>query len=174
MEQALVNSLQALQADRAMQAHAFICILLDKESVDMSRVTADYQAHLSTIIMPRGYRPNASKNTKSIVTDMLRIFLSKNIDNLAKAAKNLGLHMPIGERLLKPSYLAVTLRPRGDYTTSERNWFSILVGIYQSYQIMNAAAHSGDYGMYPPALVHYNSCDLQLFLEDAHALFAYG
>lgn len=174
LEHAVVDALEALQTADASQARNFLCHLLNKNNVNVAQRIDRYRAHLVSINLPRGYRPNATEATNSIVTDMLRLFLSHNVDDLAKAAKQLGAHLPKTQRLLKPSYLGVTLRPRGQQTTSTRNWFSILVGVYQSYQVMNAAAHAGDYGLYPPALVHYNSCDLQLFLEDAHALFAYG
>lgn len=173
LEHALLNALQTLQATDPSRAEGFLCNLMDKSTVNVAQRIDKYRAHLSSVGLPRGYRPNASEATNSIVSDMLRLFLSRSIDDTAKAAKQLGGYLPKAARLLKPSYLGVALRPRGAHVVSTRNWFALIVGVYQSYQIMNAAAHAGDYGLYPPALVHYSSCDLQLFLEDAHELLAY-
>lgn len=173
LETALVDAVYALQTCNSSQASSFLCKLMEKNSVNASQRIGKYRSHLDSVSLPRGYRPNASEATNSIVSDILRIFLSHSIDDLAKIAKQLDSHLPKGQRLLKPSYLGVALRPRGAHAIGARNWFAVLVGVYQSYQIMNAAAHAGDYGLYPPALIHYSSSDLQVFLEDARDLMVY-
>ena len=173
LERALVDALQTLQTADPSRAAGFLGKLMDKSNIDVAQRIDKYRTHLNGIGLPRGYRPNASEATNSIVSDMLRLVLSRSIDDTAKVAKQLDSHLPKGQRILKPSYLGVALRPRGAHAVGTRNWYALLVGVYQSYQVMNAAAHAGDYGLYAPALVHYSSCDLQLFLEDAHDLWVY-
>ncbi len=174
LESSLVAALKDLYASEPLKANAFLGILLAKETVDVPQRLVKYENHLDGVALPRGYRPNAAESTNSIISDILRLFLSRSVDDLAKATKGINSAFPKAQRLLKPSYLGVSLRPRGSFPVGARNWFSLFVGVYQSYQVMNAAAHAGDYGLYPPALLHYSSCDLQLFLEDADALFAYA
>lgn len=173
LEHALVDALQTLQTTDPSRAAGFLGKLMDKNNIDVEQRIDKYRAHLNGVGLPRGYRPNASEATNSIVSDMLRLFLSRSIDDTAKVAKQLDSQLSKAQRLLKPSYLGVALRPRGVHTVGTRNWYALLVGVYQSYQVMNAAAHAGDYGLYPPALVHYSSCDLQIFLEDARDLLVY-
>lgn len=171
LETVLVNELQSLNARSAPAADNFVAQLPSRSSQSASTMIARYRAHLTTVAAPRAYRPNAGETSNSLVSDLLRLFLSVNVDDLARAAKILAVQLPKDSRLLKPPYLGVMLRPRVLLTTSGKNWFALLVGLYQAYQMMNAAAHAGDYGHYAPALIHHSSRDLQLFLEDAQQFF---
>ncbi len=167
LERALVASLNDLNSLNPRAAKNFLCGLLKMSDVDAVERISRYQRHINLVASPRGYRPNAAQASGSLVSDALRLFLCSNSDDLANAAKGLSSSFPLGGRMLKPSFLGVSLRPRQTLSMSGKNWFSVLVGIYHSYQLMNASAHAGDYGHYPVALIHYSSRDLQAFLEDA-------
>jgi len=145
----------------------FLKHLTKRSSIDVGIHLAAYRAHLTAVADPRAYRPNAAGGTSSIVTDFLTRVLDCSPPKLAENADGLGAQIELGGGRLKPSYLGVGLRPKRKMSESGANWHSIMLGLYQAYQTMNAAAHAGDYGRYPIGLLYYSSLDLQSFLQCA-------
>lgn len=58
-------------------------------------------------------------------------------------------------------------RPANKMSTETTNWYAILVGFFQAYQLMNAYAHAGEFPAYAVALQYANSLNLRQFLRDA-------
>ncbi len=168
LEEVLVSLLVQRADVHGPSVTAFLQRLTQKQDVDTRACIAAYEDHLRTVVDPRAYRPNASAATKSLVTDILKRVLDSSPPRLAEHAVALGKQVVVGSGRIKPSYFGVALRPKIVMTDSEANWHSIMLGLYQAYQMMNAAAHAGDYGRYPIGVLHYMSLDLQCFLQSAY------
>ena len=171
LESSIVCALSHLLNTRPALAANFVRVLSASDRSDPTATLDCYRSHLRDISSKRGYRPNASTSGKSLVSDLLRRVLSARANETATLANELASAFPIEDRLVKPSFLTVFLRPKQSLTLSGRNWHAILIGVYHAYQAMNASAHAGDYDRYSVGLVHYASVDLQDFLTSAGSLF---
>lgn len=171
LESSIVRRLEQIYAISPQSVNSFAARLLgtDPSATDGYAALTGYRSHLSTIVDKRVYRPTASDGHPSLVARMIRLVLRSSPKDLASHSKALADHIGDSQAisLLKPTIFCVLLRPTEKLTTPQRNWHSIFLGIYQAYQVMNGAAHSGDYGMYPVGLLYSMSTDLRHFLNDA-------
>ena len=87
---------------------------------------------------------------------------------LASAAEELSRNLyGSNATALKPTFFAVMWRPANKMSVEATNWHAILVVFFQTYQLMNAYAHAGEFPAYPAALQYANSLNLREFLRDA-------
>jgi hypothetical protein len=165
LECALVNRLQLLSIQELRE---FVRAAHRNNSADGLKELGQYVNHNNSVVLARGYRPNASQDGKALITKLLRVVLASSPKELAERAKELSA--PLGDKntvRLAPTYFAVMLRPTEALTVVQANWHSILVALYQAYQIMNGAAHAGDYSQYPISLQYEGSADLRRFMDQA-------
>jgi hypothetical protein len=167
LEEALVGLLEQSVERQESSVRSFLERLMMTQGVHAKLRIVQYRKHLSTVVDPRAYRPNAASKTNSLVSDFLKRVLDSSPPALAEHANALGNQLALGREKLKPSHFGVSMRPKSKMTTSGANWHSIVWALYQAYQMMNAAAHAGDYGRYPVGLLHYSSADLQIFLQSS-------
>lgn len=127
-----------------------------------------FEETLSKVWDPKGYRPN-SQNKNSLISTLFASVLKSSPDSLAKIASNICKAADdCSKDVLRPTLFALMLRPSNKTDPTAKNWHSILLAAYQVYQLMNAAAHAGEYPKYPVTLIHANSRDLVQFLHSAN------
>ena len=127
---------------------------------------AKYETHLEGVLAPRAYRPGA-KSRSSLLSKLIYQALSNSPDSVASFSKKLAAALDIKTMpKLKPSLFAVMLRPSLALTDAEANSHFAILAFFQAYQLMNAAAHAGEYPSYPASLVLSNAKDLVRFLTD--------
>ena len=172
LEGELLNALKRRQAVAPVEVAKFLANLLGGGAgqLDVNRVLGDYGVHLDAVADPRGYRPNASEDTKSLTSKVLRLFLRSSPKDFSRASEVLSQTMgDVSTGRLKPSMLGLLLRPASKMTPSGVNWHTIMVSLFQAYQCMNGAAHAGEYPTYPVSLIYCHSLDLARALEDCRA-----
>lgn len=142
----------------------------DKASVDVA--VEKFQSHIKSVAIPRAYRPGA-KSKNSLLSKLIYQAIKSSPDTLASISKKVSSSFCHSHKVsLKPTLFAIMLRPNINLSATERNWHSAIVAMYQAYQLMNAAAHAGEYPSYPADLVLSNAKDLVRFLTDFHSLLA--
>jgi hypothetical protein len=171
LEKSLVAKLErSLATSPNLVSDFFRALVFNVSFSNQSRIIG-YKQHITGIVDARAYRPNAAQTTVSVTTDLIKMILQSSSRQLVDKIKKIGdAQSLIGAPKLKPSFLGVSLRPKAVLSDSQANWHSVSVGLFQAYQMMNAAAHAGDYGGYPVALLSYSSQDLRQFLQNARTL----
>ncbi|WP_322003836.1 hypothetical protein [Paraburkholderia tropica] len=125
----------------------------------------DYQQELAKTIDPRAYRPNAAKDAKSLISRLLKLVLHNSPKQLGVVANQLAdCFADSSHMTLKPTLFAVMSRPAAKMNAEAANWHAILLAFYQAYQLMNGAAHAGEYPHYSVSLQFVSSVDLRSFL----------
>lgn len=131
-------------------------------------VLVRFETTLRGVPDPKGYRPN-SLNKNSLISLLFSKVLKSSPDTLASVANALRAATDdTSTNILHPTLFAIMLRPTSKTEPATKNWHSILLAAFQVYQLMNAAAHAGEYPKYPVTLVHANSRDLLRFLNLAN------
>ncbi|QXH75635.1 hypothetical protein [Pseudomonas salmasensis] len=126
----------------------------------------NYETHLEGVSVARAYRPGA-KSKNSLLSKLIYQVLKNSPDSVASFSKKLAAALAIQTMpKLKPSLFGVMLRPSLALGDAEANSHFGILAFYQAYQLMNAAAHAGEYPSYPASLVLSNAKDLVRFLTD--------
>lgn len=125
-----------------------------------------YEAHLDSVSIARAYRPGA-KSKDSLLSKLIYQVIKSPPDTAAALSKKLAAALCLPNMTkIKPSLFGVMLRPTATLNTAEANSHFGIIAFYQAYQLMNAAAHAGEYPSYPASLVLANAKDLVRFLTD--------
>lgn len=172
LEEVLVLRSRKLAESEPDKFKKFATTLHADNALDCASALSGYIKHIEGVQDRRAYRPNAQPSS-SLVSRLLRLTLNSTPKQLGEHAKIFSMAM--GESTdspLKPPLFAVMLRPAAPLDTGPANWHAISLGIFQAYQLMNGAAHAGDYATYPVALLYSNSVDLRRFLQDAKSYLA--
>lgn len=134
----------------------------------------NYEAHLAGVSVARAYRPGA-KSKNSLLSKLIYQVLKNSPDSLAPFSKKLAAALALKTMpKLKPSLFGVMLRPSLVLGDAEANSHFGILAFYQAYQLMNAAAHAGEYPSYPASLVLANAKDLVRFLTDFRQTLEYS
>lgn len=177
LESTIVERIRQVSVVDHRKARPLIDTLCDGAGAT-SDVLDRFEATLRSVPDPRGYRPN-SQNKNSLISLLFSVVMKSSPEVLSKTATNLcKATADSSTDILRPTLFAIMLRPSNKVNVTIRNWHSILLAAYQVYQLMNAAAHAGEYPKYPATLIHANSRDLVQFLHAANQyvgiLFAEG
>jgi hypothetical protein len=167
IESALVSRLEAMVKldDRAIRS-LIDTLNKDEPAASVPTALAMYKLHLSDVKVPRAYRPGA-KSKKSLLSKLIYQVIKSSPDGAAAFSKKLACALGYSQSIqIKPSLFAVMLRPSVSLTVAETNCHFGILAFYQAYQLMNAAAHAGEYPSYPASLVLANAKDLARFLSD--------
>ncbi|WP_434155793.1 hypothetical protein [Pseudomonas sp. JZ134] len=167
LESTIVERIRQVSLVDHRKARPLIDTLFDGAGAT-SDVLDRFEATLRGVPDPKGYRPN-SQNKNSLISLLFSMVMRSSPDALSKVATNLCKATDdCSTDILRPTLFAIMLRPSSKTDTTIKNWHSILLAAYQVYQLMNAAAHAGDYPKYPATLIHANSRDLIQFLHMAN------
>ncbi|MGJ7535188.1 hypothetical protein [Variovorax sp. ZT5P30] len=135
---------------------------------DCVRALDDYQRNLDAVLDQWKYRPNAATDATSLVSRLLKLTLNNSPKQLGAFGKTFAscFDVPRSPKL-KPTFFAAMLRPAAKMDDTTANWHAIMLAFYQAYQLMNGAAHAGEYPRYSVALQFANSVNLRTFLLEA-------
>lgn len=132
-----------------------------------------FEAHLAGIPTARAYRPGA-KSKNSLLSKLIYQVIKNSPDSVAPFSKKMAAALALTTMpKLKPSLFGVMLRPSLALEDAEANCHFGMLAFYQAYQLMNAAAHAGEYPSYPASLVLANAKDLVRFLTDFRQTLEY-
>ncbi|MBS7413762.1 hypothetical protein [Pseudomonas syringae] len=172
VEELMVHRLCQITTANKNQPRGLLDILYSEKPVATDEALGNFQKTLSAVADPKAYRPNSMKQT-SLLSLLLAQVLKSSPDKLSSLAKKLAITLSDNsESAIKPTFFAIMLRPSNKVDVSTRNWHSILLACFQSYQLMNAAAHAGEYPSYPVSLIHSNAQDLVRFLGETSLYIA--
>lgn len=172
LESAMVNRLAIIAETHPQSLQSIIDTLYSEEKPSPLKATENFLKHINSINNPRAYRPTA-KTPNSFLSKIICLALKSSPDTLATHSKKIAKAFGDSHSsFLKPTIFAIILRPTCPLTTTERNWHSAMLAIYQAYQLMNAAAHAGDYPSYPATLILSTAKDLARFLIEANIFIA--
>lgn len=136
------------------------------EGINFQIELDQFDKHVSSIPSPSSYRLNG-KNKESLLCALIATILKSSPDDMIGIAKKMSLaYNAKAQTSIKPTLMAVMMRPTQKPDQITQNFHSLLIGIYQAYQLMNAAAHAAEYPAYPSDLVESNSHDLVRFLSE--------
>ncbi len=167
LEEVLVRRSRKLAESEPDKFKKFATTLHADNALNCASALSGYIKHIEGIQDRRAYRPNAQPSS-SLVSRLLRLTLNSTPKQLGDHARTFAIAMgDSADSRLKPPLFAVMLRPAAPLDAGPANWHAISLGIFQAYQVMNGAAHAGDYATYPVALLYSNSVDLRRFLQDA-------
>lgn len=139
---------------------------IHSEGKNCQNVVDQFDRHVSGISSPSSYRLSA-RNSESLLSALISTFLKSSPDEIVGIAKKLSLAFNAQSQAnIKPTLMAVMFRPSQRQDLIVQNFHSLLIGIYQAYQLMNAAAHAAEYPPYPVDLVESHSRDLVRFLSE--------
>ncbi|CAG9243710.1 hypothetical protein [Paraburkholderia caribensis] len=171
LEAELVARLASLQLSEPARVRQFVAAAHGGGAEpDALASVSDYQQELGKTIDPRAYRPNAAKEAKSLISRLLKLVLHNPPKQLGVVASQLADCFTDSSYVtLKPTLFAVMSRPAAKMNVEAANWHSILLAFYQSYQLMNGAAHAGEYPHYSVSLQFVSSVDLRSFLFAARS-----
>lgn len=135
---------------------------------DCAVCLSEYRQQLGSVLDPWKYRPNAAPDATSLISRLIKLTLNNSPKQLGAYAKTLAsCFEDPGQTKLKPTFFAVMLRPAAKMHGTTANWHAIMLAFYQAYQLMNGAAHAGEYPQYAVALQFANSVNLRTFLVEA-------
>lgn len=170
LESALVERLCALQLARPEDLNKFIKTAcgVGGSNGESAALLKDFQVHVAAASAnPRVYRPDGTRMT-SLATRLIRLVLNNSPKELAKHSDSLAVSMgDSGAIAIRPSLMSAMLRPGSRLEIPQANMHSVLLCLYQAYQLMNGAAHAGEFGIYPVSLLFSTSSDLRRCLLDA-------
>lgn len=138
------------------------------EKIDSSFYIGEFLKNINDVDDSRAYRPSAAEKINSVSSKIIRLCIRSSPKELALHARILAEGM-VDESMtkIKPTIFSVMLRPTEKLNSATRNWHAILTSVYQAYQVMNGAAHAGEYEPYPVNLIYSSSVDLRRFLSEA-------
>lgn len=170
LETALVERLCAMQSSRPGEMSKFIqvaCGVVGPNGEAVALVD-EFRAHVDAAAAnPRVYRPDGSRMS-SLATRLIRLVLNNSPKDLAKHAGSLASNIgDTGVVSIKPSLIAAMMRPGSRLEVAQANMHSVLLSLYQAYQLMNGSAHAGEFGAYPVSLLYATSSDARRSLLDA-------
>ncbi|KVW71504.1 hypothetical protein WK98_07745 [Burkholderia ubonensis] len=169
LETALVERLAALQLSDIDRLHRFVSAAHGGGEIsDCTACVTDYRRELALTVDPRAYRPNAAKDAKSLISRLLKLVLHNSPKQISAIAQSLAECFENSDHVrLKPTLFSVMLRPASKMSVQMANWHAIMFAFYQAYQLMNGAAHAGEYPNYSISLQFVSSVDLRSFLAAA-------
>lgn len=135
---------------------------------EISEPLSEFSRHLTSVSDPRSYRPNASSTSKFLSARILKLALNSSPKQLAIVAADLEkCFLGADDIEIKPTFFAMMWRPANKLSIQTTNWLAILVMFFQSYQLMNASAHAGEFPRYAVTLQHATSVNLRIALTEA-------
>lgn len=171
LELAIYDKLNEIHATQPARAALCVDALQPggPKCVDAQPTLSLFSTHLAAVGNdPRAYRPNAADDSKFLAARICKLVLNQSPKQLAATAKDLAKHTSGSAGMaLKPTFFAVMWRPANKMSIETTNWYAILVGFFQAYQLMNAHAHAGEFPAYAVALQYANALNLRQFLRDA-------
>ncbi|WP_423761201.1 hypothetical protein [Burkholderia sp. NLJ2] len=169
LEAALVERVATLQLSNSDRLRRFVSTAHGGGEIsDCATCVMDYRRELALTADPRAYRPNAAKEAKSLISRMLKLVLNNSPKQISMFAQIFAECFENSDHIrLKPTLFAVMLRPTSKMSVQVSNWHAIMLAFYQSYQLMNSAAHAGEYPNYSISLQFVSSVDLRSFLAAA-------
>lgn len=170
LEQTLVQRLRAAYESDPARAGRFIDALQPggEKGTDAQPTLDIFERHISSVGEPRAYRPNAAEKSKFLAARMLKLVLGNSPKQVSAVAEELSKSLIGSDSIeLKPTFFAVMWRPANKTPVGTTNWHAILISFFQSYQLMNANAHAGEFPPYSVALQYSTSLNLRQFLRDA-------
>ncbi|MCP1456117.1 hypothetical protein [Pseudomonas kilonensis] len=168
IESTLVSQFVWIAENNSKQLKSLVDVLKfdDKGGVSVESFAEIIKSHVESVGAPRAYRPSA-KALNSLLSRMISQVLKSSPDKLGALATKVAVAYGAEHgSILKPTLFSVMMRPTGQFTIAAKNWHSAFMSFYQSYQLMNAAAHAGEYPKYSISLILANSQDLVRFLSD--------
>lgn len=163
IEWKLVSRMKANGATSQIQS------LLSKthgDGINAKALLDQFDTHINNIPSSASYRLNA-KNKESLLCSLISTILKSSADEMTGLAKKLSLAFDCHtETNIKPTMMGVMMRPTQKQDQIVQNFHSLLIGLFQAYQLMNAAAHAAEYPSYPVDLVESTSRDLVRFLSE--------
>ncbi|MBX6965809.1 hypothetical protein [Alcaligenes faecalis] len=171
LETALVERLAVLQQSDPGRLHQFVRAAHGGGAInDCVACLIDYQRELALTQDPRAYRPNAAKDAKSLISRLLKLVLNSSPKQISSLAQGLADCFKGSDHIrLKPTLFAIMSRPASKMSVQATNWHAIMLAFYQGYQLMNGAAHAGEYPNYSISLQFVSSVDLRHFLMAARS-----
>jgi hypothetical protein len=167
LENALVTCLESINVSDNVRLQKLIAAITRNENADAAKEVLAFRAHLDSIADKRAYRPNAG-DSPALSTRLIKQVLNSSPKQIGAFASVLASEIMNQSRAtLRPPLLAIMLRTAAKMSSDQGNWHAILLAMYQAYQMLNAAAHAGEYPSYSIALLHANSRDLRRALQDA-------
>jgi hypothetical protein len=142
---------------------------LDCDSSEPTRQSLlnGHKQHVQRVADPRGYRPTL-KNKQSFLSQMIGLMQRSSPDQAFVLATKLSEALQIPKELaIRPSFIAILLRPTQPMESAVRVTHTVLTTAYGGYQFLNAAAHASDYPKVSAAFLHLNSRDIRLVLQEA-------
>ena len=169
LEQSIVERLGALSITNPAKFRGFVSTAHGGGEVsDCSACLTDYRHELDLTMDARAYRPNAAKDAKSLISRLLKLVLNASPKQVGVIAQSLAESFGNSDHVrLKPTLLTAMCRPASKMSAQTANWHAIMLAFYQAYQLMNGAAHAGEYPHYPVSLLFASSVDLRTFLLNA-------
>lgn len=169
LEATIVARLSLLQSSNIARLDLFVSTAHGGGAIPDSAACVDeYRYELAQHCDPRAYRPNAARDAKSLIARLLKLVLQSSPKQLGNIAQGLAGCFGNSEHIrLRPTLFAVMLRPASKMNVGTANWHAIILAFYQAYQLMNSAAHAGEYPNYSVALQFVSSVDLRSFLAAA-------
>lgn len=169
LERAITEKLKELHTRDPSAVQIFINAAHGNSGHDSAATLQEYEAQLNSVLDPRKYRPNAAADAKTLISRLLKLVLNNSPKQLATSAKTLANCFESNSQVkLKPTLFASMLRPAAKMDQDTASWHAILLSFYQAYQLMNGAAHAGEYPHFSVSLQFANSMNLRQFLVDAH------
>lgn len=168
LETAITDRLAALQSTDRAKLDLFVSTAHNGIVPDSAACVREYSRELAQCASPRAYRPKAAKESKALIARLLRLVLNISPKQLSGTAEKFAECFSNADHIrLKPPLFAVMLRPATEMSIGAANWHSIMLALYQAYQLMNGAAHADEYPHYSVALQFASSVDLRTFLAAA-------
>jgi hypothetical protein len=168
LERAIIEKLKGFQENDANALQRFLDAAHAHPVLDRDATLIEYDAQLKSVLDPRKYRPNAATDATTLISRLLKLVLNNAPKQLAASAKTLAnCFKNLEQSKLKATLFATMLRPAAKMDQETASWHAILLSFYQAYQLMNGAAHAGEYPHFSVALQFANSANLRQFLSDA-------
>jgi hypothetical protein len=171
LESSIVERLRQVSSVKAGKVRALLDTI-NQGGGGAAAMLDSFSATLSSVKDPKGYRPN-SRAKNSLVSLVIAQVLKSSPDQLSSlAAKFKDAMADVSADHIRPTLFGIMLRPSSETPLATKNWHSLMLAIFQVYQLMNASAHAGEYPKYPVSLISSNARDLLEFLVIANKYVA--
>lgn len=162
LETALVARIAEVYSESSNRLSPCVALLFPPpETLTVETAVVGFERHLGGVGDPRGYRATGAKGP-SIVSRLIRVVTRSSPDGLCSACKTLAKALDHeGDRRLRPTMFGVMLRPPPPNSPTTLAWHTIVLSVYQAYQLMNGAAHAGEYASYPIDLIYATALDVR-------------
>jgi hypothetical protein len=163
LERVLIDRLSEVHGRDHRRTNALLNIIRSTDAgITIAGVVEASRAYRSRCLEPGGFRPSI-RDRECFVARLVLMFCSSSPDELPSrcAALSDALNCAAIPQIPTDSLPALLFRPtRKDPSNGVRVARNLISTIYASIQLMNAAAHSGEYGRYPVLLLKSCAHDL--------------